>query len=283
MLTAVKSAGKRFFGAFGLEIRKAPAPGTRLPNEVARASMRGALRQLSSLGFVPRTVIDVGVAYETAELYQEFPKADILLIEPLVEFELFLKKICGTYNAQYVLAAAGAGVGTASLNVHADRFGSSLLKEVEGAAVDGTPRQVPVVTIDGVCAEKKLGGPYLIKVDVQGAELLVLAGARRTLEETEAVVLETTLFGTIVGGPQLYDVIVKMKEYGFVVYDICGFTYRPLDQALLQADIVFVREQGRFRESHVFATPEQRRAQLCRAEETHRKLTAGSGEKEKLG
>ena len=180
-------------------------------------------------------------------------------------------------------SAAGAGVGTAALNIHADRFGSSLLKEMEGASVDGTPRQVPVVTIDGVCAEKKLAGPYLIKVDVQGAELVVLAGARRTLEESEAVVLETTLFGTLVGGPQLYDVIVKMKEYGFVVYDIYGLTYRPLDQALLQADIVFVREQGRFRESHVFATPEQRREQLCRAEETHRKLTAGSGEKEKLG
>jgi FkbM family methyltransferase len=276
MLTAVKSAGKRIFSAFGLEIRRAPPRGTALPIEAARASMRGALRQLSSLGFAPRTVIDVGVAYETAELYQEFPKADILLIEPLVEFEPFLRNICETYKAQYVLAAAGAGVRTAALNVHADRFGSSLLKEVEGATVDGTPRQVPVVTIDGVCAEKKLGGPYLIKVDVQGAELLVLAGAQQTLEETEAVVLETTLFGTIVDGPQLYDVIVKMKEYGFVVYDIYGFTYRPLDQALLQTDMVFVREQGRFRKSHMFATAEQRREQLARAEETHRKLTVGS-------
>jgi FkbM family methyltransferase len=267
VLTDIKIAGKKLFGAVGLEVRKARAA------EVPRASMRGALRQLASLGFTPRTVIDVGVAYETAELYQEFPKSDILLIEPLVEFEPFLKKICATHNAEYVLAAAGSAAGSATLNVHADRYGSSLLKEVEGASVDGTPRQVPMVTIDEVCAEKKLTGPYLIKVDVQGAELQVLAGAQWTLKETEAVILETTLFGTIVGGPQLFDVVSKMKEYGFAVYDIYGFTYRPFDQALAQTDMVFVREQGRFRELHVFATPEQRRAQFTAAQELHEKLT----------
>jgi len=269
MLTAVKVAGKRLFGAVGLDVRKAKRV------EMPRASMQGALRQLSSLGFVPRTVIDVGVAYQTAELYAEFPKADILLIEPLTEFEPFLRKICETYKAQYVLAAAGEASGAATLNVHADRFGSSLFKEVEGAAVDGAPRQVPVITIDQVCAQKKLSGPYLVKVDVQGAELQVLAGAQRTLQQTEAVVLEVTLFGTIVGAPQLFDIVGKMKESGFVVYDIYGFNYRPLDHALAQTDMVFVREQGRFRESHAFATPEQRREQLVGAEQMHRKLTVG--------
>jgi FkbM family methyltransferase len=260
MLRAVKEAGKRLFNLVGLDIRKKRAAG------VARASMRGALRQLSGLGLAPRTVIDVGVAFETAELYEEFPKSDILLIEPLAEYEPFLRKICGTYKAQYVLAAAGVAAGSATLNVHGDWAGSSLLKEVEGASVDGTPRQVPVVTIDEVCAEKRLAGPYLIKVDVQGAELQVLAGAQRTLQETEAVVLEITLFGTVIGGPQLYDVVLKMKEYGFAVYDIYGLNYRPFDNALVQIDMVFVREQGRFRESHVFSTPELRQRQFADAQ-----------------
>ena len=154
----------------------------------------------------------------------------------------------------------------AVLNVHRDKVGSSLLKEVEGAAVDGAPRQVPVVTIDGVCAEKNLNGPYLIKVDVQGAELQVLAGATRTLRETEAVILEVTLFGTIIGGPQFSDVVAFMKQHGFVAYDFCGFLYRPFDNALSQVDMVFVREQGLFRRSHVFATPEQRKVQFQSAE-----------------
>jgi FkbM family methyltransferase len=269
MLTAAKVAGKKLFGAVGLDVRKARA------HEVPRASMLGALRQLSDLGFVPRTVIDVGVAYRTAELYDAFPKADILLIEPLTEYEPFLRKICSEYKAQYVLAAAGAVAGTATLNIHDDMTGSSLLKESDGASVDGTPREVPVVTIDDVCAQKKLNGPYLIKIDVQGAELQVLAGALRTLEQTEAVILEVSLFGFLIGGPQFFEIMSRMKEYGFVAYDVCGFLYRPLDNALAQMDMVFVREDGRFRQSHAYGTPEQRQEALVGAEEMRRKLTAG--------
>ncbi|MFI5096538.1 MAG: FkbM family methyltransferase [Candidatus Acidiferrales bacterium] len=260
MLETPKSAVKKLFNALGLEIHKKPLAAPAEP--VPRASMAGALRQLSALGFRPRTVIDVGVATKTEELYQAFKDAEILLIEPLVEFEPFLRDICRSYDAQYVLAAAGETPGSAVLNVHTDKFGSSLLKEVEGAVVDGVPREVPVVTIDQLCAARNLAGPYLVKVDVQGAELQVLAGATHTLQQTEAVILEVILFGTLIGGPQLADVVARMKQYGFVIYDIYGFNYRPLDNALGQVDMVFVQEGGRFRRSHAFATPEQRAAQV---------------------
>ncbi|PYU50567.1 MAG: FkbM family methyltransferase [Acidobacteria bacterium] len=254
MTASVKHLVVRLFNAFGLDIRR------RRPATPERASMAGGLAQLARLGFQPRTVIDAGVASATPELYSTFPSASILLIEPLAEFEPFLQKICSGYNAQYVLAAAGQAPGSATLNVHADKVGSSLLREVEGASVDGTPRTVPVVTIDQQCAERKLLGPYLIKVDVQGAELQILAGATRTLQKTEAVIIEVTFFGTMIGGPQFYDIVHFMKQCGFVAYDIFGVNYRPLDGALAQVDMIFVREDGPFRRSHAFATPEQREA-----------------------
>jgi FkbM family methyltransferase len=257
MFSSGKQLVNNVFNAFGLEIRK-KRPSQ--PEAIPRASMRGALRQLSALGFEPATVIDVGAAAQTLELYEEFANSSLLLIEPLVEFEPFLQRICSGYKAQYVLGAAGEVPGSATINVHPDKFGSSLLKEVEGALVDGTPREVPMVTVDQVCAEKNLKGPYLIKVDVQGAELQVLGGAHCTLGQTEAVILEVTLFGTMIGGPQVFDIVHWMKNSGFVVYDIFGFHYRPLDNALCQVDMIFVREQGRFRQTHIYATPEQRAA-----------------------
>ena len=250
---------KRIFDLLGLEIRRRRR--TSAVPVHPRASLRGALRQLQALDFKPQTVIDVGVASETPELYEEFPEVNFLLIEPLAEFEPFLKNICQRYKAQYVLAAAGETCGTAIFNVHIDQLDcSSLFKEAEGASVDGIPREVPVVTIDQVCSGKGLKGPYLIKVDVQGAELKVLDGATRVLEETEVVILEVTLFGTMIEGPQLADVVAYMKERGFVVYDAWGFLYRPYDGALAQVDMAFVRQDGRFRNSHVFANPEQRKA-----------------------
>jgi FkbM family methyltransferase len=266
MIRFAKRLTRRVFNAAGLDVHKLqPASTPQLqPASTPRCSMAGSLRQLARLGFKPQTVIDVGVAYETPELYQEFRDANILLIEPLAEFEPFLRKICATYKAQYVLAAAGETTGTAVLNVHPDKYGSSLLKEIEGPRVDGIPREVPVVTIDQVCSKKNLKGPYLIKVDVQGAELQVLAGASRTLQETEAVLLEVSLLGMFIGGPQLYDVVSRMKQLGFVVYDVWGFQYRPFDNALSHVDVVFVREDGPFRASHVYATPEQREEILAR-------------------
>lgn len=251
----VRKAIWRGFGALGLDVRRRRSLDQEGP---PRGTMAGALRQLARIGLAPNTVIDVGAASHTQELYEAFPRSAMLLIEPLVEFEPALRKICATYDAQYVLAAAGERSGVATLNVHPGLFGSSLLNEVEGAAVDGTPREVSIVTIDQVCAEKGLRGPYVIKADVQGAELQVLAGATQTLRDTEAVILEASLFGFYLGGPQLYDVISRLKEFGFVAYDIYGFLYRPLDDALSQLDIVFVREESALRKSHAYATAKQR-------------------------
>jgi FkbM family methyltransferase len=257
MNAALKRGVNHVLDLMGLELRRKPKSS---PSN-ARPTFAVALEQLSRLGFRPRTVIDVGVAFETRELYRAFPDAKFLLIEPLTEFEPFLKKICSEFEAQYVLAAAGEAPGTAMLNVHTDQLdSSSLLAEVEGTSVDGIKRQVQIVTIDDLCLERGLVGPYLLKADVQGAELKVLAGASRTLHETEVVVLEVTLLGTMFGGPQLFDAVAYMKERGFVVYDIWGFLYRPLDGALAQVDIAFVREDGCFRQSHAFATTEQRSA-----------------------
>jgi FkbM family methyltransferase len=252
---SIKHLAVRLFNALGLDVRRVH------PATPPRAGMAGGLAQLARLGFQPRTVIDAGVANATPELYSTFPSASILLIEPLVEFEPFLRQICSMYKAQYVLAAAGSAPGSATFHVHADKFSSSLLQEVEGPGVDGAPRTVPVVSIDQLTAEKNLSGPFLIKLDVQGAELQVLAGAARTLRETEAVILEVTFFAAMIGGPLFFDVVSRMKDLGFVAYDVFGFQYRPLDGALNQLDMIFVREDGLFRRSHSFATPEQRQTQ----------------------
>ena len=100
-------------------------------------------------------------------------------------------------------------------------------------------------------------GPYLIKVDVQGAELDVLGGALETLNETELVILEVSMFQLMKDAPQFYDVVVYMKNLGFVVYDIFGESFRPLDGALGQIDMAFVKENGRFRSNHQYATAQQ--------------------------
>jgi FkbM family methyltransferase len=220
-----------------------------------RHTMEDVVRHVVGLGFAPATVVDVGVAYGTDCLYELFPDAHHLLVEPMAEFRSYLERICAAHNAEYVLAAAGAAPGTLPIYYSSDMTGASVARPEQMA--NCTVRTVPVVTLDGLCAQRKLPGPYLIKVDTQGSELAVLDGAASILGETELVILEVSLFHFTPETPDCFDVFEYMKRRGFVVYDVFGGHNRPLDGARAQFDAAFVKEDGMFRHSHAWIKPEQ--------------------------
>jgi len=227
-----------------------------------RTTLEQVLDRVFSLGFEPSTIIDVGVAYGTNGLYGKIQKAFHLLVEPLQEYESVCKDLTSKYGGEYLIAAAGAELGELELNVHPDLSGSSLLKESEGPQIDGKPRMVPVITLDSVCSDKGCSGPYLLKLDTQGTELEVLKGAEFILKETELVLVEVSLFEFYKGSPLLAEIVRFMDQRDFVVYDIFGGAYRPLDGALGQIDFVFAKRDGFLRESNHWATPEQRKVLL---------------------
>lgn len=241
---------KRILATFGLELRRTRGRGPRRTLAELLAHVRG-------LGLAPGTVIDVGVAWGTPELYEAFPGARTLLIEPLGEYEEALRQIVARHGADCVLAAAGAEPGELEMLVHRVPTLSSPLGARSGDAAAGARRSVPVVRVDQAVAERSLPAPYLLKVDVEGAELQVVEGATGILERTELVLLETSLFPFWDGAPVLADVVARMRELGFAVYDLYGGHVRPLDGALAQIDVAFVREDGPFRARSDYATPEQ--------------------------
>lgn len=225
-----------------------------------RQSLAGALQHARRLGLRPHSVIDVGAAYGTPELYEVFPDARHVLIEPLEEYRPHLDHLIQMYpHTEYLIAAATSRPGAVTMYVHADLVGSSTYAESDDSTgLNDSPRSVPAITLDGVCAERHVEGPYVIKVDVQGAELDVLSGAPDILQRTEYVVLETSLFAFYRQGVQFSDVIEFMRERGFAAYDLVGYSYRPVDGALAQVDVAFVKEGGPLRSCHVYATPAQR-------------------------
>ena len=253
MRKLLKNTVRRLFRACGFEMTRNWA--------AHRTSMGQVLRNAAQNGLNPKSVIDVGVGAGTEDLYRTFPQSRFLLVEPLIERRPILEDLTRRLNAEYVLACAGPAPGSATLNVHPSHLeGSSTHKETEGTHADGFEREVPVVTLDQECNQRNLPGPYLLKIDAQGAELAVLAGAGRSLESTEMVILEVQFFEFLRGAPQFADIVGYMNERGFAAYDCFGSAYRPLDGALASMDVVFVREDGHLRQSHSFATADQRRA-----------------------
>ena len=223
-----------------------------------RTTLFESLEHVRKMGFTPNTIFDIGVAKGTKDLYKAFPDSFFVLIEPIKEYESYMKKILKKYQGIYKLTAASSEKGYASFNLHPNHMdGSSILKEETGKESDGYEIKVSTSKIDDIVSEENLKGPFILKVDVQGLEMEVIKGAIETLKETEIVTLEVSLFKFMKGAPDFYEILEFMKKYGFVVYDILKGLYRPLDNALGQVDIVFVKENGRFRNDHRFASKKQ--------------------------
>ena len=123
-----------------------------------------------------------------------------------------------------------------NVDFYAMQTGSSVLPELSDA-----PRSLmtlPMSTLDTVVPAGTRRA--LLKLDVQGYELEVLAGATRTLATASAVVLEVSLLPYNEGAPLFGEVVAFMRSRGFLVYDIVSTRRRRADSALFQADIVFV-------------------------------------------
>jgi FkbM family methyltransferase len=219
--------------------------------DILSERVAAALRALHAAGFDPETVIDVGAhsGEWTKLVLPIFPAARFVMIEAQPEKEPILRQVQALAPARidYAIALLGAE-SRASADFFLADLGSSLY--VENTAV--VPRRVdlPMLTLDAALARHGVAGTILLKLDVQGAELDVLAGAADTLARTQAILLEASLVEYNRGAPRIAEVIARLKELDFVLYDICDL--RRIGAVLAQTDLLFVR-RGSALESHAKA------------------------------
>jgi hypothetical protein len=111
------------------------------------------------------------------------------------------------------------------------------------------PRAVthlPIKSLDEIVNDTRLKEPLFLKLDVQGAELEVLRGAKHTMSRAEAIQLEVALLHYNEGAPSAVDLIKFMDENDFAIFDVAGFI-RPNGTDLVQIDLVFVRKTSKMR------------------------------------
>ena len=100
---------------------------------------------------------------------------------------------------------------------------------------------VPVNTIDNLVLEKKLNGPYLIKLDTHGFEVPILEGAKNTLKITNILVIETYNFTITNQSLRFHEMIAYMEEKGFRCIDMSEPLFREKDNSFWQIDLFFIR------------------------------------------
>lgn len=207
-----------------------------------------ALRRLAQNGVTPMLIFDVG-AYRgdfAKAALAVWPSARVACFEPLRHGGLQIAELRTRHpNIDLHETLVGATV-EARVPMHVAATSSSLLRDAEN---EGYPIECfAQTTVDAAVRGSYSGqAPELLKLDVQGYELQVLKGAEASLDRIRVVLTEINLLDLHEDVPLMHDMVAWLSERGLVAYDICGLTRRPLDNALWQADMIFVRKDDALR------------------------------------
>jgi FkbM family methyltransferase len=203
-------------------------------------------RWLRQLRF--RTVLDVGA--NTGQFVDEArkiaPDAFIYSFEPLREcFEALRGARANDPRFRAFHVALGDEPGVVTMHRNAYTQSSSLLPmaELHKTAFPETrhssPEQVDVKRLDDVAAELTIERPMLLKIDVQGFEAKVIAGATETLRAADVIIVETGV-ESLYEGQALFDDVYRMLfERGFRYRGNHNQLLSPEDGRVLQADAFF--------------------------------------------
>jgi FkbM family methyltransferase len=201
-------------------------------------------------GLSPTTVIDVGAnagQFSLAALAL-WPGARIVALEPLPEAaRRFAALFADEPQVRLVEAAAGRAEGTAELHLSARRDSSSLLpigagqtRVFPGTQETGTVR-VRVAPLPALLTGEPLDPPVLLKIDVQGAELDVLAGAEALLPRIAWIYVECSYLELYEGQALVGEVEAFLGARGFRLAARHNLVRTPEDGDV-QADLLFVRQ-----------------------------------------
>jgi methyltransferase, FkbM family len=204
-----------------------------------------------------RGVIHVGAHRgEEVDSYLGAGFDEIVLIEanPSMHGELAVR-FAGDARVRPFHCAISDHDGTIDLHIHTSRTGSvepaSILplkrfKEIVGTLHTPETVRVRCRTLDSLLLENEISADAfgLLNIDVQGAELLVLKGAERTLASIEAVIAEVALLELYEGAPLENEIVEFLGERGFVkVEGIYHTLYEDRSVFPAWGECLFVKER----------------------------------------
>ena len=141
--------------------------------------------------------------------------------------------------------ALGAADGEIEINIAANSFSSSILPMLD-SHLSAAPascylhkEKVPLRRLDDVLVPG--GRNIFLKLDVQGYEPQVLAGATQLLAHTLAMQLEMSLVPLYEGELLMPEICAAMTGSGFELWDFEPSFRNPITGRLLQIDGIFTR------------------------------------------
>lgn len=195
-------------------------------------------------------IFDVG-AFDgrSIELYKKaFPNSTVFSFEPTPDIYAGLeKKYAGRNDVKLSNAALCSNIGEASFHVNNSLLTNSLLesakKEDKGTSIYNTNKKiiVPTNTIDNYCQVEKINKINILKIDVQGADLMVLKGAEKALDsrKIDLIFIEVEFMELYEKQPLFHDISAYLHLKGYHLFSLYNMSISSQGQ-LIYGDAVFI-------------------------------------------
>jgi FkbM family methyltransferase len=183
-------------------------------------------------------VVDAGAGNGTLPLYNAFPKAKIIAIDPLIENEPEIRAHTA-FDIDVHICAVGDTDTDMQMNVGGNKYGSrsSFVTRVGNLASTKTrPRMVPVRRLDTLINQS---GSIGLKLDVEGFELAALRGAAGIMPQVRWIVAEASFTRRFADDPMFNGIASHLSD-AFSFADFVNIR-REGDGRLRLVDALFIR------------------------------------------
>jgi FkbM family methyltransferase len=184
----------------------------------------------------PRTILDVGAANGTPQLYGAYPDALIVAFEPLAEQLERLRLTLKGRPSELVPVAIGDSTDEVRLSIDTTNALKSSLYSRTMLTRDSKPsteRTVPMRRLDDLVSESGWEPPYVLKVDTEGHELAVLSGATATLRDACVIYCEVSVGPRFNGSYRFSEVAALLIQERFELVDVLDAPRGPDGRTLL--------------------------------------------------
>lgn len=197
-----------------------------------RLSQTASLRILKERGLGVAAVLDVGVQKGTGSLIDVYPDVPHLLFEPVKDFAADIKRNYDYKRINHRLYEVALSDVDGEGLMESRRTASG---EVTHAWLSPTGDPAPTARLDTIVPSSGVAGPYLLKIDVDGAEApaKILDGAAGVMKDVSCIVSEMV-------AERFFDLSSRIAPHGFVLWDIVECSY--YDDVFYQCDAVFIRD-----------------------------------------
>lgn len=196
---------------------------------------------LKRLGFHPKHIIDIGANKGgwTRKALLYFPDAQYTLIEPQDHLRVHIQDLLDRgYKITWITAGAADKSGVLPFTILYRDDSSTFANPPVDA--DSPPIPVTVKTLNEIVSAAIAPPPEMVKIDAEGFDLKVLAGASDLLGKTDIFFVEVTICSFSYENT-IAKVIQRMDEAGYHVVDITDINRSPKFGVLWLCELAFLR------------------------------------------